>query len=509
MTTPASFDTSDIVQVTAVVSPTAATPPFGRTLFLTDDNIDSVQPGRVAEYPTLAAMSDFAPTDPPRLAGTAYFNQPGIKPPLLVGKWVAPTDQEFLRGGAIQQDPAEIGTREAALSGTVLQLGSATIDAADLVLTSPNGYPDIATRLATAINGLSGYTNATVTYVAAAGSNGRFDVDFGTTGAPVVFANGAAGNIADDLGLSAAAGAYLEHPEGEAAATNLDAILAANPNWYFLTLDPSLRDTRAVLDDNPGANDIGLATVLNSNERMLIMDTAEDDALVVDETTSYAARVAALELGRNAIIWSKRDYIGTALAARFSAVDYTGRNTLINAWGKSLAGFTADTMTLAQKNELLRKRVNAYTRVGGQNIIQNGAVPGNDNWMDQRIALDWFINACRHRIFQFFTSSLVGIPRDTRGQADLLFAVSDVCQDFVRNGGIGPGQLTPAQTSEVAARTGDAEFDGYLTTGYRVWAESVALQTPSERAARRAPPIYIWLFGRGFFQGASIAIALL
>ena len=506
MTTPTLFSTDNIVRVSAVVTPTAATPPFGRTLFLTDDNIDSVQPGRVAEYPSLAALSDFAPTDAPRLAGNAYFAQPGIKPPLLVGKWVAPTDQEFLHGGAIQQSFGDIGTREAALTGAVLQLGAASIDAADLVFTSPTSFTDIGTRLATAINGLSGYTNATVTYVPAASGNGRFDVNFGTSSVPVVFRNGAAGTVADDLGLSAAAGAYLEHPEGEAAATNLDAILAANPNWYFLTLDPSLRDTRAVLDDNPGANDIGLATALNGHERMLIMDTAEDAALVVDETTSYAARVAALELARNTIIWSKRDYIGTALASLFSSVDYTGIGTLITAKFKTLAGFTGDAITLAQKNELLRKQVNTYTRVGVRNIIENGAVPGDNRWMDISVGLDWFINACRNRIFAFLATSAVGIPQSPQGQADLLFEVSSVCRDFVRNGGIAPAQLTPAQTSEIVNRTGDPDFDGFLARGYRVWAESVTEQTPSERLNRRAPTVYIWMHSRGFLHAVDIAI---
>ena len=507
MTTPNIFSPDNIVRVNAVVSPTNVTPPFGRVLFLTDDSIDSVQSGRVAEYPTLAAMSDFGATAAPRLAGAAYFAQPGIKPPLLVAKWTPPTTATYLRGGAITAAASALVTKEATYTdGNAMQLGTQNIPYDDITFAGDTNYDDIANGLATAINSLSAYSGVSVTHVPVAGGNGYFQINFGTTGAPAVFANAGARDLATDMGLTAAAGAYIEYPHGESAATNIDAILAANQDWYFLSLDPSLRDTRAVYDE--GAADIGLATVLNGHERMLIMDTAEDDALLTDETTSYAARVSALNLGRNAIVWSKRDYIGTALAALFATVDFTGRGTLKTAWGKTLAGFTPDNITATQKAELHRKRVNTYTNVARRSIIENGAVPGDDRWIDTRVWLDWFVNAVRHRIFTFLTSSAIGIPQDPRGQADLIFQIETICAQGVANGGIGPGQLSAALISEIAQQTNNPDFDGYLTTGYLVWAAPINEQTPNDRATRRAPRTYIWLHGRGFLQGVDIVITL-
>ena len=506
MTTQNIFPTDNIVRVNAAIVPTTGAPPFGRTLFLTDDSIDSVQSARVAEYANLAAMSDFQANAAPRLAGAAYFAQPGIKPPLLVGKWVAPTTATYLRGGAIGETVAQLVTREAAFSsGNVMSIGGETIAYDDITFAGDTAYDDIASGLATAINSTA-YSGVTVTHVDETNGNGYFRVNFSATGSPALFTDEGSGLLARNLGLTAGAGAYLEYPHGESAATNIDAILAANPDWYFLTLDPSLRDTRAVYDE--GGADIGLATVLNGHNRMFVMDTAEDDALVPDETTSYAARVAALNLGRNAIIWSKRDYIGAALAALFSAVDFQGSNTIKTAFGKTLAGIRADNMTAAQKTELHRKRVNTYTTVGTRAIIENGAVPGDDRYIDTRVWLDWFVTTVRSAVFAFIIGNAIGVPQDRRGVAEMLFQVETICQQGVRNGGIGPGNLSAALTSEVAGRIQDPEFDGYLTTGYLVWAAPITEQSADDRAARKAPTIYIWLHGRGFLQGVDIAITL-
>ena len=509
MTTPTQFGIDDVVRVSASVLASPTTAPFGRTLFLTDDNIDSVQSARVAEYANLAAFADFNPNDAPRRAAGAYFAQPGIKPPLLVGKWQAPTAATYLRGGTIGETPAQLVTREAAFSsGAALILGGVNIAYDDITFAGDTSYDDIADGLATGINGQSEYSGVTVAHVPVSGGNGYFRVNFSSTGPAAVFTDPSGGELAQQLGLTAGAGAYIEHPHGESAASNINAILDVNQDWYFLTLDPSLRDTRAVLDDNPGSNDIGLATVLNGHNRMLVMDTAEDDALTADETTSYAARVSALGLGRNAIIWSKRDYVGTALSSLFSSVRWTDRNSLITAAHKTLAGINADTITAAQRTELERKSVNCYVRIGDRTMLEPGVVPGVNRWMDKSVWLDWFITSVQWALFRHITSRPAGIPRDDRGQQSMLFAVEDVCRQGVVNGGIGPGDLSPALASEIANQTNDPEFTGYLSTGYKVWASPISEQNAAQRASRIAPLIYIWLHERGSIHGGDIAITI-
>ena len=73
------------------------------------------------------------------------------------------------------------------------------------------------------------------------------------------------------------------------------------------------------------------------------------------------------------------------------------------------------------------------------------------------------------------------------------------------NGGIEPGRsLSAIGRADVQAVTGNADFDGVLTSGYIVNIGRVADQAQSDIDARIAPPIKIWAVGSVAIHQANI-----
>ena len=287
------------------------------------------------------------------------------------------------------------------------------------------------------------------------------------------------------LGLSSQAGARMSAgADSETITEALDRLARIDPDFYFVTLAEGIVDTDDVLE---------AAAWAASSDRFLLADT-----------TSVIARLAAPRSPSASAIWSRAsDYKAVSLAARFSAVNFEGAQSLITAKFRRLYGTVPDDLTPTQAAALRERGVNWYSTVGGTPIIQEGTSFGG--WIDVQVFLDWLVTRIRENLFNALLSAN-RVPQTDDGIAALKEAAEDICAQGVRNGGIAPGTLAETQANAIRLATGNPDFTGFLSNGYLVHVLPVAEQPQADREARKAPPVSVWLKGSGAVHFVNIGL---
>jgi len=136
---------------------------------------------------------------------------------------------------------------------------------------------------------------------------------------------------------------------------------------------------------------------------------------------------------------------------------------------------------------------------------ENGQTFSPDWWVDTKHWMIWFENACLVQYFNLLYKSK-RIPQTDRGMATIVAALEKVCEQGLLNGGIASGQVGDAMTAEIQQTIGNPNFTGVLPRGYLVFAEPMALQSASDRNARKATPVHIWLKGAGAIHMGDASI---
>ena len=298
------------------------------------------------------------------------------------------------------------------------------------------------------------------------------------------------------LGLSSQAGARtFDGADSETITEALDRMARQEADFYFVTLAEGIVDTDDVLE---------AAEWAASNDRFLLADSHEERALDPADTTSVIARLAAPGSPSASAIWSRAsDYKAVSLAARFSAVNFEGVQSLITAKFRQLFGTVPDDLTPTQEASLRERGVNWYSTVGGTPIVQEGTSFGG--WIDVQVFLDWLVTRIRENLFNALLSAN-RVPQTDDGIAALKEAAEDVCAQGVRNGGIAPGTLAETQANAIRLATGNQDFGGFLSNGYLVHILPVAEQPQADREARKAPPVSVWLKGSGAVHFVDIGL---
>ena len=153
-----------------------------------------------------------------------------------------------------------------------------------------------------------------------------------------------------------------------------------------------------------------------------------------------------------------------------------------------------------------RKKLNHYQRYGTVGYVVHGwSVDGQ--FIDINYGLDWMVNAMETEVFNALTSSR-RIPQTPAGLAVVQGAIRTVCEQGYRNGMIDGGQFSDVVTGNIRRATGNTSFDGSTVKGYYIYIGSLALQSQTDRAARVAPPISVWLKSSGAIQFARIDLLL-
>jgi hypothetical protein len=192
-------------------------------------------------------------------------------------------------------------------------------------------------------------------------------------------------------------------------------------------------------------------------------------------------------------------YAVASMFGRAFSVNFAGQNTMIDLMYKQEPGIVAENLTTGEANVLQAKRCNVY--VGYDNdtsILQYGVMSG-PAFFDEIFGLDWFQNAVQTACFNVEYTSGTKIPQTDAGANQFVNAIGGVCDQAVGNGLSAPGVWN-------AAGFGQLTQGQYLKSGYYIYAQPIALQSESDRALRKAPPIQVALKLAGSIQTVDVLV---
>jgi len=487
---------SDIVRVTATIRARGVLrKEIGRPLFVTlDSGLSAVGGDKVRVYTDFDGIAaDFNSGSEVYKAAQIYFAQNPFPRNFLVGRWNRDNSDTVIFGGA----PADLGDLQAVSDGS-FGLGGSDFTAVDL-----SGASDLAAVAnllqAKLRTGGGNFANAVVAYNAAPS---RFTISLPQRpafDAPLTaHSTGTGTDISGLLSLDATSGArVILGAAAETIADAMDAMTEVDDSFYFIALEKSLNDTETVQD---------LSTWAAANDVMFSAESNAAAVLNADESASIPAKISALESPRTFLTWSKTaDYKSVSIASRLSSVNFASPGSLITPKFKRLPNTAPDELSVSQKAELDRKRINRYLTYGDFSMFEEGVTLQPGTWIDVRYWLDWLIGAIRTDVFNLLASSR-RIPQTTAGIATISDVIEAVCRQGVLNGGIAPGQVSIGMAADIRQATGDDEFDGYLSNGYLIYSTPLTAQSQTERASRTSPPFRVWVKGSGAVHFVDVDI---
>lgn len=494
------LDISDIVNVSAqVYAGVSSRREFGRGLLLTSDaTLDAGGDGKVGVYSDLRALQAVFPSaSEPYRAGNVWFAQNPFPKPLVVGRWTKVAAPTTVVGGP----PSTAAAIKAITDGSMV-IGGLVVE--NVTFAAANDYAAQAAALQVAIRALAGAPNNDARFenAAVAYADNAFTVSlpsYGDIGGlPSDHSSGT--SIADAFGFSRSEGGVYRRGSGaETAVEALAAIEAVNDSWYWLMLEASEGGTQTMLDVSNWAA---------TRRKIFMAGSSEIGALTANESASFAAQASEFQHSRAPISWSRAaDYLPVSAAARASSVDFDQPNSLITLKFKSMPGIAPSDLTVAERDELVRKRINYYARYGSTPIYAEGVTPDPKIWIDIQYFLDWLVNAIQTDVWNLL-NRLPKLPQTEAGMAVLKDTIEVPFEQAVANGGLAPGTLSPAMTADIRQSTGNAEFDGDLSNGYLVHVGDLSAQSQSQRDARDSPPVTCWGKGSGAIHNVNISFRL-
>ena len=490
---------SDSVRVTARILPAGvARREFGNTLFLAYEAASvntrnaAVLLRTVRTYPDLDALeADNHPAGVEDAAGI-YFQQVPFPKAMLVGYTI----------GAAQ--PGLIFGVEPGTVADIAALGAATsltLDGTDIAvdLNGVTTYADVATQMQTGVRTVTAHSSATVT----ADADGILTLE-----STASFGTGFVSSTASNL-LGVADGATILEPvaTAEAPGDALSRIADEDCNFFGVGVAPTIAEDYTMLDS---ARDWVAARRLSF---LGMFDVYGQDVLTTGETTSTGALLYAqggdgIAAVYNGLTASAIDHKALSYMARFSSINYDRPNAVINGKFLDLPGTIPTALTATQKAELERKRINYYEPVarGVGGDTQEGTTSGT--WIDVYVWLSWFKDALEVEAYNLLKQSagIGGIPITDQGLGAVADALESVCERGVSNGGLAPNFVSPALRLAIQRATGNADFDGFLSTGYLVHRPRAADVDQTLRNSRGPIPISIFAKGSGKVNSLDISV---
>ena len=525
-----------IVRVNASISPsTPLRPDFGRTLLMTPSTL---APARTSTYASAVSVGRIFGTLNSSVYDKAaeYFGQTPYPKDLIIGRWAQATVNGRVTGGAHQA----LAALQAITAGTLNISGQ---DSVAIDLSGATTFAAAAALLETAIQAI---TNPTAWAVAtaysqgddASGSDGQiYQAVVDNTGndpvsdtgafwlllgpqvdnATVTYANGAfvitndnlllmtlpSGTVADAMGLAAGQGA-MAAAGFPADATIIDAFNACvteDGTFYWVGHDTAINDYAA-----GGSLEQLAAAVQASGRYQLDLNSYGPAPLVTGEAVSFDALASGRGQNRVNGNWNGGvgESIGMGIAAVMSTVNFNGVDTLKNPHGRPLRGFTPGRLTIAQANELERKRVNYFATIGPQSIYTPGTTFASGVWRDSQYFLDWLQEQVQLRVYNYIINNPTRVPQTDLGLQGVLAVIEQACRQGVRNGGIAQGFVSEALRGSIRVATGNPDFNGFLEKGFLVFAEPFSTLGDTDLRARKAPSPRVWMRGSGAINNIEI-----
>lgn len=284
---------------------------------------------------------------------------------------------------------------------------------------------------------------------------------------------------------------------GYAAETALAAIVALDAisnAWYGSMFAASVMPTDS---DNLSVAGFIEADAISRTFGVTIQNT---NCLSSEVTNDLGSELMALGYEQTFTEYcSTNPYAVASTFGRLFTVDFTGSNTAIDLMYKQLPGIAAENLTTTQANTLQAKRINVFVAYdNGTSILQYGTMAG-PVFIDETFNVDWFQNAAQVAMFNVNYTSTTKVPQTDQGMNQYVNAAAGVGEQAVTNGVAAPGVWNQAGF-------GSLQQGQYLKTGYYIYAPPIALQSESDRAARKSVAFQMAVKFAGSTQTVNLMI---
>lgn len=310
------------------------------------------------------------------------------------------------------------------------------------------------------------------------------------------------GNIAEDLRLTQNRGVKQirgMNGAGGTAQTATDFIAQLDdviPNFYGFYSSVELSDQE--IED--------IADRLYSAQKPHVFAyTALADYMLDFDTSNPLYRIAIKNQRRMLVQLNKvgEKHAAVQLLVEACSTNWEGNNTAKTMKFKRQPMVSADAgITTTIANAADRLGINYYTDYDGTAFLAEGRTLGTELFfIDSTVGRDAYVDRLRAAAATRLIQQ-PKIPQTDEGQVVLEGALLQVHEQFVRNGFLGQN-LTWNGTSFGNLQTGDI-----LERGYYMYSDSYALQSQSDREARKAMPIQIAAKEAGAIHSAEILVYL-
>ena len=277
---------------------------------------------------------------------------------------------------------------------------------------------------------------------------------------------------------------YVPTPTGADAAAkkadftaSLDAILEADPSWYWLTHTVAMRD-QAYLD--------GAIEWVQTQRKFFLSDSSDTSIEDPSDTLGIAARHKGT-VDRTGIFYHPSDsvYCAASLCGWLASRDFDQSNSAYTAKFKQLPGIAAADMTSAVATAITGYTegtgqatvdghiANTLINIGGKSFVAEGSTLTPNVFIDEIHTTDYLVSRTEEAVLALYLNN-ARIPFDTHGMELLASAPRQVMAAAVRAG--------------LVAQDIDP-LTGAYAPAYTITVPSVYDVTAAQRAARVAPAI--------------------
>jgi hypothetical protein len=172
---------------------------------------------------------------------------------------------------------------------------------------------------------------------------------------------------------------------------DLAAVTLEDPGFYGL-----------LLDNGSKAAALAIAAVVETQQRLLLVDTSDTECTNPASTTDVLYLLEALAYGRTFAQYDAN--VGQFLAAALAAQRFTA-NPGSDTWAfKTLAGVFPSVLNTTKVGAVEGKHGNIYTTIADINVTQYGWTPGGQ-FVDVVRGIDWLTATIQQRVFALFLNN--------------------------------------------------------------------------------------------------------
>lgn len=308
---------------------------------------------------------------------------------------------------------------------------------------------------------------------------------------------------AEGAGTDISAQTKLDEDNSQALVTGYDAetpvecvtVLAnLSPNWYGLMF----ASTVAITDDQ----NVNVAAFIEAQSLTRVFGVTIQNTNVLSALVSndLASRLKALGYNQSCSQYSSSSpYAIASFMGRAFSVDFTQQNTTITLMFKQEPGVSAEELSESEALTLKGKNCNVFVAYVNDTMILQYGNMASGQFFDTIQNVDWLQNAIQTNVYNVLYTTLTKIPQTDAGVNQITTAISQACSQGVNNGMIAPGTWNGPSFGQIT--TGQ-----FLKAGFYVFAQSVALQSQADRAARICPPIQVAVKLAGAIQSVNIIV---